>query len=156
MKTLAEESTVVAMARSTSGWRSTESSWRIPAEAFVAMSGTRKKTGISAIRPSAVMTPKVARQPKDLADQCAERDTEDVGERQAREHQADRARLAVGRHHPGGDHGADAEERAVREGGEDAREHQERVVRRYRGEEIADDEDADHHQQHALARHAVR
>ena len=89
-----------------------------------------------------------------LADEGAERDAEDVGERQAEEHQADGAGLAVGRHHAGGDHGADPEERAVGEGGEHAGGDQQQVVRGDGRDEVADDEDADHHQQHALARQA--
>ena len=60
---LAEENTVVAMAMSTSGRRSTENSWRSPAEGRVATLGTSTATGTSAMTPSPVIAQNVARQP---------------------------------------------------------------------------------------------
>src|SRR6478672_9041207 len=86
-----------------------------------------------------------------LAEQGAERDTEDVRGGEAGEHHGDRARLLLRRDQPGGHDGTDAEERAVRQGREDAPEQHDLVAAGESRDEVAGDEQ--HHQrgQHVLA-----
>ena len=68
----------------------------------------------------------------------------DVGQRQPGDHQGDRLRRALGGDEPAGGDRADAEEGAVRQGGEHPRGGEGAVGGRERGEQVADDED--HHQ----------
>ncbi|ABA49619.1 hypothetical protein BURPS1710b_3224 [Burkholderia pseudomallei 1710b] len=88
-----------------------------------------------------------------LAERGAERHAEHVREREAGEHQRDRLRALVRRDEVARDHRADAEERAVAERGDDARDHQRRVAGRDRAKQITDDEHADQREQRRLARH---
>ena len=86
-----------------------------------------------------------------LPDQGRERHADDVGDGQAGQHHRDRPRAPVPRHQGGGDDGADAEEGAVRQAGDEPRGHQDRVARGERGAEVAGGERDHQPQQHRPA-----
>ncbi len=88
-----------------------------------------------------------------LAEQGRGRHADDVGDRQAEEHRRHRPRLPALGGQSGGDHRADAEERAVRESGEEAAREQPAEVGGERGRQVADGEQRHQEQQHLLARH---
>ena len=73
---------------------------------------------------------------------CAEGHAEHVGQGQSRKHQRDRLRAFAGGGEFAGDDAADAEKRAVTQGCDHARHHQQGVVRRQRTQEVAEGEQA--------------
>ena len=77
---------------------------------------------------SAPTTAKGHCQPRCWPSSVVERHADDVGDGQAGEHHRDRPGAPVPRHQRGGDHRADAEERAVRQARHEARDHQHRVA----------------------------
>jgi hypothetical protein len=90
-----------------------------------------------------------------LADEGAQRDPDDVGDREAGEHQRQRpALLARGGDGPGDDR-AGAEERAVHEAGEEPGRDERPERRRQRGGHVAHDEQHHEPDQHAPARQRV-
>jgi len=91
--------------------------------------------------------PKCGAPPLRLAEQRAERHTGDIGKRQTREHQGNRLRPLLARHHLGRHHRADAEEGPMRQRGDHARGHQRPVAGGKRAQRVAQDEHAHQPQQ---------
>ncbi len=88
-----------------------------------------------------------------LADPGRERHPDDIGERQPHEHRRDRARTLFRRDKTRRDYRTDAEKGAVVERGDDARDHQRRVIARDGGKEIAEREDRHQPDQQGAAVH---
>ncbi|MNV55301.1 hypothetical protein D3C71_1475310 [compost metagenome] len=90
-----------------------------------------------------------------LADECPDRDANNVGDGQAGHHDRHGCCPAARCNKTGGDDGADAEERAMRQGGEEPRPHQHRVIRRQRSGGIAADEEDHQETEQPLLRQPV-
>lgn len=86
-----------------------------------------------------------------FADQSAERHAQHVGDRQPGEHDGDRTRSPFRRNHAAGDKRADAEERAVAQGGDDAAEQCPGVGGRGGGQQVTEGEQRHQPDEYGLA-----
>lgn len=92
----------------------------------------------------------VVRQPHGLSDVGAERDADDIGDREAGEHHGDGPGLLLRGDQIGRDHRADAEEGTVREGGDHPPGEHDAEDGGEGGHQVADDEEPHQEHQHPL------